>query len=146
MATRKAREQRVSTIVIDGLNEEDFRRSIENRLREGMVGAAIERLRPLLKPYACPGGLLPERFLTVSANDLVLSGWDALRDAFTDGITGKDGAPPLAKCIELETAVGIVAATLTVDPGRRRSRAREALTGLINRSLLGCHEGWIWKL
>ena len=81
MATRKAREQRVSTIVIDGLNEEDFRRSIENRLREGMVGAAIERLRPLLKPYACPGGLLPERFLTVSANDLVLSGWDALRDA-----------------------------------------------------------------
>ncbi len=72
--------------------------------------------------------------------------WDALRDAFADGVTGKDSAPPLAKCIELETAVGIVAAALTVEPARRRARAREALTGLINRSLLGCHEGWIWKL
>lgn len=81
MVTRQARESRVSTIVIDGLNEEDFRRSIENRLREGMVGAAIARLRPLLESYARPGGLLPERFMTVSANDLVLSGWDALRDA-----------------------------------------------------------------
>ncbi len=71
----------MSTIVIDGLNEEDFRRSIENRLREGRASAAIERLRPLLAPYAGPGGILPERFLTVEAADLVLHGWDALGDA-----------------------------------------------------------------
>ncbi len=71
----------MSTIVIDGLNEEDFRRSIENRLREGMAVAAIERLRPLLAPYAGPGGILPERFLTIEAKDLVLSGWDDLREA-----------------------------------------------------------------
>jgi hypothetical protein len=71
----------VSTIVIDGLNEEDFRRSIENRLREGMAAAAIERLRPLLAPYCAPGGMLPERFLTVGPGDLVLGGWDALGDA-----------------------------------------------------------------
>lgn len=71
----------MSTIEIDGLNEEDFRRSIENRLREGRAEAAIERLRPLLAPYAGPGGLLPERFLTVDASDLVLTGWDALFDA-----------------------------------------------------------------
>jgi hypothetical protein len=71
----------LSSIVIDGLNEEDFRRSIENRLREGRTGAAVERLRKLIAPYAVPGGLLPERFLTVSADDLVLSGWESLRDA-----------------------------------------------------------------
>jgi hypothetical protein len=71
----------VSTIVLDGLNEEDFRRSIENRLREGRPGAAIDRLRPLLAPYARPGGLLPERFLVIEAGDLVLSGWNQLGEA-----------------------------------------------------------------
>lgn len=71
----------MSTIEIDGLNEEDFRRSIENRLREGRGEAAIGRLRPLLAPYAGPGGLLPERFLTVEPTDLVLTGWDGLHDA-----------------------------------------------------------------
>jgi hypothetical protein len=71
----------VSTIEIDGLNEEDFRRSIENRLREGRGEAAIGRLRPLLAPYAGPGGLLPERFLTIEPTDLVLTGWDGLHDA-----------------------------------------------------------------
>ncbi|MEO6717847.1 MAG: hypothetical protein ABIM50_11450, partial [Novosphingobium sp.] len=78
---RRARETRVTTIVLDGLNEEDFRRSIENRLREASPGAAVERLRRLLAPYARPGGILPERFLTVSAADLILSGWEALGDA-----------------------------------------------------------------
>ena len=71
----------MSTIVLDGLNEEDFRRSIENRLREGSAGAAIARLRALLAPYCGPGGILPERFLTVKAADLILSGWEALGDA-----------------------------------------------------------------
>ncbi len=71
----------MSTIVIDGLNEEEFRRSIENRLREGMAVAAIERLRPLLAPYAQAGGILPERFLTVGPDDLVIGGWDSLSDA-----------------------------------------------------------------
>lgn len=71
----------MTTIVLDGLNEEDFRRSIENRLREGRPVAAIERLRRLLAPYASPGGILPERFLTIEAADLVLSGWEALGEA-----------------------------------------------------------------
>ena len=71
----------MTTIVLDGLNEEDFRRSIENRLREARPGAAIGRLRTLLAPYAGPGGLLPERFLTVASADLVLTGWNALAGA-----------------------------------------------------------------
>lgn len=68
----------MTSIVIDRLNEEDFRRSIENRLREKRAGVAIERLRRLIEPYARPGGILPERFLTVDTGDLVLSGWEAL--------------------------------------------------------------------
>ena len=71
----------MTTIVIDDLNEEDFRRSIENRLREGRASAALDKLRSLIAPYAGPGGILPERFLTVEATDLVLSGWDRLGDA-----------------------------------------------------------------
>ncbi len=71
----------MTIIVLDGLNEEDFRRSIENRLREGRSGAAVERVRALLAPYAAPDGILPERFLTVEASDLILSGWEALSEA-----------------------------------------------------------------
>ncbi len=71
----------MSSIVIDGLSEEDFRRSIQNRLREGKASSTIMRLRALLAPYAGPDGVLPERFLTVEATDLVLHGWDGLGEA-----------------------------------------------------------------
>jgi hypothetical protein len=71
----------MTTIVIDGLNEESFRRSIENRLREGRAGAAIARLRAQLAPYTGPGGILPERLLTIGTADLTLIGWDTLGDA-----------------------------------------------------------------
>ena len=71
----------MSSIVIDGLSEEDFRRSIQNRLREGKASSTIMRLRGLLAPYAGPGGILPERFLKVEVTDLILSGWDTLGEA-----------------------------------------------------------------
>lgn len=71
----------MTALVINGLNEEDFRRSVENRLREGRVNVAIDRLRSLLPDYAGPGGLLPERFLTVQPSDLIIEGWDELGDA-----------------------------------------------------------------
>lgn len=71
----------MSTIAIDGLNEETFRRSIESRLRQGKSAEAVERLRTLLAPYAGEGGPLPARFLTVQASDLSLYGWEGLGDA-----------------------------------------------------------------
>jgi hypothetical protein len=71
----------VTTIDIDGLSEEDFRRSIEGRLRQGLGDKAVEKLRVLLVPFAGPGKILPERFLTVTADELSLGGWDALEDA-----------------------------------------------------------------
>lgn len=71
----------MSTITVDGLNEETFRRVIEGRLRLGKPDEAIDKLRLLLVPYAGPGRILPERFLTVQSADLHISGWDALGDA-----------------------------------------------------------------
>lgn len=71
----------MTTIAIDGLNEEEFRRSVESRMRHGLASKAVEQLRVLIAPFAAPGGILPERFLTVSASDLSLGGWDALGDS-----------------------------------------------------------------
>jgi len=69
---------------------------------------------------------------------------DALRPMFKTGTTGKPGAPPLRPCIELEAAVSAGAAKLTCQNDRRATRTREAITGLVARGVLGCHEGWIW--
>jgi hypothetical protein len=71
----------LTTIDIDGLSEEEFRRSIESRLRQGLADKAADKLRQLLAPFAGPGGVLPERFLTVTAKDLAFNGWDALEDS-----------------------------------------------------------------
>ena len=71
----------MTTILLDGLNEETFRRSIESRLRQGLSAEAVEKLRGLLAPYAGPGRILPERFLTVQVSDLTLSGWERLGEA-----------------------------------------------------------------
>lgn len=97
------------SITLDGLNEDDFRRSIELRLRDDQAGVAVERLRALLAPFAGPGGILPERFLTVTADDLNLCGWEGLGDAMRRhdrpgrpvtavsiafGWAGEDATPP----------------------------------------------------
>lgn len=71
----------MTTITIDGLNEEEFRRSIERRLRHGEAVDAVERLRGLLEAYAGSDRILPERFLKVSSRDLTLNGWDSLADS-----------------------------------------------------------------
>lgn len=71
----------MSTIVLDGENEEAFRRSIERRLRQGLDRDAVERLRALLGPHSGPGKILPERFLTVHSGELILNGWDRLAEA-----------------------------------------------------------------
>lgn len=71
----------MTTLAVDGLCEEDFRRSIENRLREGKPHQALERLRRLIAPFAGEGRVLPERFATVTAGELALTGWDNLAAA-----------------------------------------------------------------
>lgn len=65
-------------IAVAGLSEEEFRRAIERKLRHGQAAEAAIQLRELLEPYAGPGGILPGRFLTVTAADLTLTGWEGL--------------------------------------------------------------------
>lgn len=68
---------------------------------------------------------------------------DAIRPLFKAGEMGKPGAPPLKPCIELEAAISKAAGHLTCEAHRKASRAREAITGLITRGVLGCNEGWV---
>jgi len=70
----------VETITIDGVNEEDFRRSIEDKLRRGDVDEAAARLRALLEPYAGDNQALPSRFLSVSPDEIEFAGWEGLVD------------------------------------------------------------------
>jgi len=70
--------------------------------------------------------------------------YEGIRDLFKDGISGKTGAPPLRPCIELEAAVTAGALRLTCETHRRATRAREAITGLVARGVLGLNEGWLW--
>ncbi|MBK5204215.1 MAG: AAA family ATPase [Polaromonas sp.] len=69
---------------------------------------------------------------------------DALRPMFKDGMTGKPGAPLLRPCIELEAAVTAGAARLTCPSDKKTSRARDAITGLVSRGVLGLNEGFLW--
>jgi hypothetical protein len=71
---------------------------------------------------------------------------EALRPMFKDGTTGKAGAPPQAKCIELEKAVVSGGIKLTCPSDKRASRAREAITGLAARGVLGLNDGWLWQI
>lgn len=71
---------------------------------------------------------------------------DALRPMFKDGMAGKTGAPPMARCIELEAAIATASGHLTCETFRRTTRAREAITGLVARGVYGCNEGWIWLI
>ncbi|MEQ1497667.1 MAG: hypothetical protein ABL914_03320 [Novosphingobium sp.] len=73
----------MTIITIDGKNEEDFRREVESDLRHGREAAAAARLRELLVPYAGQANVLPERFLTVAAEELSLRGWDYLGDCIS---------------------------------------------------------------
>jgi putative DNA primase/helicase len=70
--------------------------------------------------------------------------YDGIRGLFKDGISGKPGAPPLRPCIELEAAVTAGAARLTCASDKKTSRAREAITGLVSRGVLGLNEGFLW--
>ena len=70
---------------------------------------------------------------------------EALRPMFkASPVFGKAGAPAPRPCIELEPAVAAGAAHMTCQTDRRATRAREAITGLVARGVLGCCDGWVW--
>ena len=71
---------------------------------------------------------------------------DALRPMFKAGETGKPGAPPLRPCIDLEAAVTAGAFRLTCASDKKTSRARDAITGLVSRGVLGLNDGFLWTV
>ena len=71
---------------------------------------------------------------------------EALRPLFKDGEACKPGAPPMRLCIELEAAVTAGAARLACASDKKTSRAREAITGLVSRGVLGLNEGFLWTV
>lgn len=70
----------MDTITIEGMDEHDFRHSLEDMLRADEGEAAIAKLRALLEPYAVHGGMLPPRILEVSPRDVEFAGWSRLAD------------------------------------------------------------------
>jgi hypothetical protein len=65
-------------IIIDGMEEHAFRRSIEIMLRDGRADEAVDRLKALLPEYAGEGKTLPARLLELSPQHINLGGWDRL--------------------------------------------------------------------
>jgi len=70
--------------------------------------------------------------------------FDAIRPMFAGGVLGKPGAPPLTKCIELDSAISAASPKLPCTSDKRNSRAKEAITGMVKRGVLGFHDGWLW--
>jgi hypothetical protein len=71
-------KQLPEAIIIDGLEEHSFRRSIETMLRDGRADEAEQRLKALLPEVAGPGKALPARLLEITAADIQLGGWEQL--------------------------------------------------------------------
>ncbi len=70
---------------------------------------------------------------------------DALRPMFKASARfGMGGAPASRPCIELEPALCTAGAALPCASDRRTERARDAITGLVSRGVLGCGDGWLW--
>jgi hypothetical protein len=57
---------------------------------------------------------------------------------------GMHGAPNHVPCVQTEHAVEWIAPRLTCEPGRKKERTRQALTGLINAGVVVSREGWLW--
>ena len=74
----------MNIVTIDGMDEQDFRHSIEDMLRLGQVDEAVERLRALLGPHVGVHETLPPRFLEVSSRDVEFAGWHRLADRLCD--------------------------------------------------------------
>lgn len=71
-------------IIIDGMEEHAFRRSIEIMLRNGRADEAVTRLKALIPECAGEGKTLPARLLEIGPQDIHLAGWDKLAGKITE--------------------------------------------------------------
>jgi hypothetical protein len=70
---------------------------------------------------------------------------EALAPLFDTGSSGVEGTPPDSLSIDIEQAVLTAASKLTCPSDKRNTRAREAISGMVSRGVLGSHERWLWK-
>lgn len=57
---------------------------------------------------------------------------------------GKDGAPLGRPCLGFEHALAIVASQMPVEAKYKKQRAKEALTGLVKKDIVGMKGDWLW--
>jgi len=57
---------------------------------------------------------------------------------------GKEGAPTGRPCIQYANAVAIVAERIPADAKHKTSRAKVAITGLVERGFLAMKGDWLW--
>ena len=70
---------------------------------------------------------------------------EALGDALRKSPhTGKEGAPAGRPCIQYADAVAIVAERIPADAKHKTSRAKVAITGLVERGYLAMKGDWLW--
>ncbi|QGN55933.1 hypothetical protein [Novosphingobium sp. Gsoil 351] len=74
----------MKVVTIDGMDEQEFRHSIEDMLRHDQVDEAATRLRALLEPCTGVHETLPPRFLEVTSRDIEVGGWHRLADRLLD--------------------------------------------------------------
>lgn len=71
--------------------------------------------------------------------------WDGLGELLkASHHFGESDAPPTRPCIRLDDAINQLRSRLAVAPDRQTERARQAITGLVNRGLLNLRDGWLW--
>lgn len=79
--------------------------------------------------------------LPQGANQRLVFG--ALQPLFIEACTDKSGASCGQPRIKLEAAVAAGAASLPCASDKRTSRAKDAITGLVARGVLGLNDGWL---
>lgn len=70
--------------------------------------------------------------------------YDRIRTEFAVCISSRPGVPAFRPVLDLEMAVSLGAAALPCPTDKRTSRARDAISGLVRRRVLGLHEGVLW--
>ena len=56
----------------------------------------------------------------------------------------KDGAPQGRPCLLFEHALAVVALLMPVEAKHKKQRAKDALTGLVSKDLVGMNGDWLW--
>lgn len=69
----------------------------------------------------------------------------ALKEALRESVDiDKNGAPQGKPCFGVDEAIATVAPLIPVEVKYKKQRAKEAITGLVNKNVVGMNGGWLW--